>query len=187
MVQSQLLLWAVVFVGILGFGIFGVVAPLMKKYAVTQIRLKGIKAKVEYTERASRDLNNLDSSLKQTREELEYLKQMTLKPGEQAKVISLITQATQKLNIAILNIKPVPLPPPTPVNSEGGKSEKKKIKPILFYAEMDAPYPSLGDLFAELSNASLLLTIEEFQMTPIQANPGILRTQATLAVYEETV
>jgi len=173
MIRTRLFLWLFVFCGVFFFGAFCVVVPGKQRLLRRQIQLNEIKFKVDTAEKASRNLKNLDSLLQKVRDEREHLNGMTLKPGEQARAISLLTEAAQRLGISILSIQPVPLPPaPSGPDEKEEKKDTHKLKPLLLTTELGGRYQSLGALFEGLKKAPLVLTVEEFQMNLDPAFPG---------------
>lgn len=177
-IETKLLQRALLFSVILAAGLLIGIFPLRKKISGAARQLKEMEARVMRAEETISNMEQFSQTLNERREELKKLSEMTFKPGEQAKVISLLTQATTELGISILNIKP----------AEAKQSpSSKRIEPSLFELEIECPYKTLGAFFEALEGAPLFLSVKSFESKPQASNQESLRTNMTLVAYEEWI
>lgn len=181
LVRERLIHWALIFFVILFVSLMVIIRPLQIQYAKVHHQKEELSFYIVKIKETMTRAEGFEKGLSQKREELENLKEATLEPGEQAKVISLLTQITHDLNISILSMKPIQaeLSPLDPVQAA------KQIEPIMFQMEMVSSYKQLVAFFEELQKAPLLLGIKEFETAPQEKNQEFLRTQIVLIAYQE--
>ena len=174
--EVRMLRWAVIFLGLLTLGLGGGVRAVDRQSLKIQKKKQELQERVAKIQEHLTDAEAFEQRLNARRQELENLKAKTLIPGEQAEVISLLTQTTHDLGISIINIKAVAsAQPPSP----------KKIDPSVFEIEVACPFRNLGAFFETLAQAPLLLTVEEFETQPDGTDLESLKTKMTLAAYED--
>ncbi|MDP3921656.1 MAG: hypothetical protein Q8R76_12730 [Candidatus Omnitrophota bacterium] len=178
-VRTQFAHWAAAVIVSLAVAVTVVVLPLTRHLRVLHERVEKVQVKMEKVEGISRGARDFNRILDELSDEFRELKTQVLQPGEQAKVISLLTQTAEDLNITILSMNPI-LKKET---AEAG--EEKKIRPALFEVEMSCHYKTLGVFFERLTAAPLILTVEGFDARPEVPNAPVLNVRLLVAAYVE--
>jgi len=180
--QTRLLHWSGGLAGILFLGLFAVIMPLGGWLEHIEVKTKQTENKLQKVELIAEGTESFDVVLERLNEELHDLRLRALKPQEQAKAISFLSQTTEDLKIQMLNMSPVEKP-----QEIKEKEKDKKIKMQSFEMEFISSYQTLGVFFERLKKAPIILTVEEFTAMPESEVPGALHVKMFVAAYEETV
>lgn len=183
--KTGALLWGGIFLGVLVFGL--VLTGLQaRSLAAVRAEIEDLRGKTDEAETARKSMGDMAAFLKEQRADLEKIKGLLLKGGEQPKVISFLTRTMQDLGVSIQDIRPAP-----PKTDERGnpaapppEEPPKRLAPVLFGLQLEGRYEALGLFFEGLENAPVYLTVEDFTLEPKEGSPAFLSARMTLAAYE---
>lgn len=184
--QEQITIFISFFLA-LSLGLWGLaVAP--KQKAVHKLGKEVSEKKLQHigTEEAMKHIKNLDALLAERRQELEKISMRTLKPGQEASVIEIFTEASQSLPVTILEVQPKSELPVTEREPEETTSWRKEgyYKSNL-EVHLQCRYQTLGLLFDRLSESSLAFSVEQLNMTTSEGLAPNLDIHLTLSTYAE--
>lgn len=176
MQKTGLIGWSLLFLAIL-MGGFSVGMSLGRYHARLEQALRETRATILATEQTSKELEDLDSALAARLAKKEQIERQMLQAGEQAKVISLVTELTDNLGITIHNIQPLERKPEKEI-------PVKELKPLFFELELEGIYRRLGVFFEALRDADIALTLESVELTPKAPDSERLKAKVVVAAYE---
>lgn len=169
-----------ILLAVIGIGFGGLIAPSANYLGKVRAELRNVKIKVSETERAIKETKDFDALLAEKKEIREMLDGRTLNEGEQAKVISEITETSGDLEMNIVNIAPVEIPKKSTSEDAG-----KKFRPVYFQLEVLCRYKILGSFFEGLEAGPLALEVRSLRAAPQMPNSDLLQVQMQLAAYME--
>lgn len=185
--KTRLLHWVLAALAILIFSFLVMIGPMERKAKTAREEILALREKVEKILLIGQGNPDMELVLTRLNDEHDLLKSKVLKKNEQAKVISLLSQTIEDLNMQILNIAPqqpekeknkVAVEEETPV-------EGVVIRPALFHLELVSRYKTLAVFFERLKHAPLLFTIEEFSAEIDPKIAPYLHVDMVIAAYEE--
>lgn len=185
-IRTRLLHWALAALAILVFPFFFVIGPMEKKAQEARDQTGDLREKVEKVLLIGQGNPDMELVLTRLNDEHDLLKSKVLRKNEQAKVISLLSQTIEDLNMQILNIAPQqPEKDKNKPEEETTPTEGVVIRPALFRLELVSRYKTLAVFFERLKHAPLLFTIEEFSADVDPKIAPYLHVDMVIAAYEE--
>lgn len=175
MIKTRFIYWLLAFVLIILLGVSVIFFIFSGWIRSNQHQIQEYSSKAAETEVSSKQ--DLDLAIKKNEEEMAQLQAWTLKPGEQSKMIALITRLAEDQGIALIKVEPAK----EDLAKEGGK----KLKPHLFQLSMEGGFKNLGFFLEKLECDSLAVTIEQLELRSHETNPDALQVQMSVAAYEE--
>lgn len=194
MVQVNFLQWAIILIIIFVMGIIIILGPVHKKYLAAQKESEALSKKVESADKLVKSMQNIETIGKQLRDRFLDMKAKTLQPGDQIKVISLLTQATQELGIDIVSMNSIgPVKAPSTPSTQapaldpaGVETEAdKKFIETFFSVALESSYENLGLFIEKLEENPLLLMVDNFTVIPFDDWQNRLSVKMTILAYEE--
>ena len=184
--QEQLTTFISVFLA-LTLGLWGLIAmPKLKTVHKLGKEVSDKKLQHIGTEEAMKHIKNLDALLAERRQELEEINSRTLKPGQEASVLEIFTEASRSLPVTILGVQPkseltITEREPeetTPWRKEGYYKSNLEI-------HLQCRYQTLGLLFERLGESNLSFSVEQLNMTTKEGLAPNLDIHLVLSTYVE--
>ena len=169
--------WAAIFLLVLLGGFYWIFGPMTSALKAEKKQQRDLESIILKTEVAS-NIKDLSSLMENRQNEIQNLQKKTLHPGEQSKVISMLTRVMEDLSIRLIHLEPAK-------EIEDTSKSSPKVAPVFFILEMESSYRILGAFFESLSEEAPKLTLEKILIKPHSSNPDALNIQMSLAAYEE--
>lgn len=179
-IRTHLVVWAGILAALWLVAATGVVGHFKKKIDYLDMQNAGLSNQVKETEAFMTAMPDIDAALKEQEDTLKKLEQKMLKPGEHARVVSAVADATKSNNIVLKSLKPV-----FSDRKEKARLENKRLLPTYFELTMPARYQQAGEFFEYLEALPLFLAVMHFDIAADPARPNVLNADVTLAAFEE--
>ncbi|MBI4430950.1 MAG: hypothetical protein HY587_04465 [Candidatus Omnitrophica bacterium] len=184
--REQLTVFISVFL-VLSLGLWGlIVRPKQKTVHKLEKEVSDKKLQHIGTEEAMKHIKNMDALLDERRQELLEISVRTLKPGQEASVIEIFTEASRSLPISILEVQPKSESP----ISEREPEEKKPWRKEGYYksnldVHLQCRYQTLGLLFDRLAESNLSFSVEQLSLATGEGLAPNLDIHLVLSTYVE--
>ena len=177
-VLSRLLHWGISFLILCSAFLFAAVVFYPGLSRGVDQKNRAVESKINETQAFMRGAQDMDALLGSLEKTAQFFKERTLKPGEHAKVISAVAEATRAQKITISSFKPV-----FSELKDKAKAENKPLLPVFFELEMECEYKQLGGFFETIEEMPLLLSVVRYNVKGLK--PGRISADITLSAYEE--
>lgn len=178
--RTKFFFWSGAVVAALLIGLLGGVIPLWDRLENEKKVSEEIYQNLVKVRQAPENFNYAQES-KLIEKKLSLLNAKLIETGNQAKVISLLTQLIEKVGLSVSAIEQIDNP-----KEDAGEemTDEAEIRSVYFRVEMEGSFQRLGVFFKSLEKNRLALTVKEMTLTSHEMDPLLLKSKLLIAAYE---